>query len=299
MNGEDIDRYRVEWWYPDKVEYWEQKDKDDKFILKETKGHFEKYNSTKPETKEKGSWGRIPFILLKNNTEQFTDLRHIKTLVDAYDKGESIIVNNLEDIQEALVKAVGVSEDPGELRDNLRKFKTVVSSDADGDIDTLTTEIPFEARDRTSKNLEENIFTFGMGINPKTDKFGNDPTGVALRWMYMPLDLKAGMLERKMILALYEFFWFVCEYARITQEKDWDSKELEFTFNKSMIANESEQIENVVKSKGVIPEEIALANHPWIDDPQEALKLLEAEQKKAYEEQKLFLGNVEDEDEEE
>ena len=65
--------------------------------------------------------------------------------------------------------------------------------------------------------------------------------------------------------------WFVSEYLSIAENMQLDYKDYGFTFNKSLITNETETISNVVKSKGVISDETVIANHPWTDDVQEEL----------------------------
>lgn len=289
--GQEHDRYKVEWYYPDKVEIY-QEQKDGKFALEDSKTHFMMYNSKNKAATLKGqSWGRVPFIELRNNTNKYTDLRFIKSLIDDYDRGASDFSNNLEDIQEAIITATGCNIDPAELRDKLRQFKVIVANEVESKIDKLTIEIPYEARMAQLKNNEENIHTFGMSINPKTDEFGNDPSGVALQWLYMPLDLKAGMLERKLEKALYELFWFVGEYRRLTQKKNDDISKFSFTFNKTMIANRTEQINNAVVSKGFTSDETALSMHPEVDDVEVEMEKIEEDRAR---EPKIDLGDEEE-----
>jgi hypothetical protein len=40
--------------------------------------------------------------------------------------------------------------------------------------------------------------------------------------------------------------------------------EVELTFNRSMIMNESELIDNIIKSKGLVDDEVLRAKHPWV-----------------------------------
>ena len=289
--GAEHDRYKVEWYYPDKVEIY-QEQKDGKFALEDSKAHFMMYNSKNKQATIKGqSWGRVPFIELRNNTNKYTDLRFIKSLIDDYDRGASDFSNNLEDIQEAIIVATGCGIEPSVLRDKLRQFKVIVTSEPESKIDKLTIEIPYEARMAQLKNNEENIHTFGMSINPKTDEFGNDPSGVALQWLYMPLDLKAGMLERKLEGALYELFWFVSEFRRLTKKKTDDVSKFIFMFNKTMIANRTEQIDNAVKSQGFTSDETALSMHPEVDDVEKEMEKIAKDRES---EPKIDLGGEEE-----
>ena len=49
------------------------------------------------ETEQHG-WGRVPFIPLRNNEKELTDLQLVKGLIDAYDLVSSEGTNNLLDL---------------------------------------------------------------------------------------------------------------------------------------------------------------------------------------------------------
>jgi hypothetical protein len=40
--------------------------------------------------------------------------------------------------------------------------------------------------------------------------------------------------------------------------------DVEVVFNRSMIMNESEIIDNIIKSKGIVDDEILKSRHPWV-----------------------------------
>jgi SPP1 family phage portal protein len=286
--------FQVQWWDANRVRIYDQNE-DKSYSLTNEKSHFSVLD-TEDNSKTPTGWGAPPFIELMNNDTLLSDLAPVKALIDAYDRGESVMNNNLEDIQEAVIIAMGVGEKAEDLRDKLRQFKVIVTPTADefSKIDKLTIDIPFEARDRTSKNIEENIFTFGMGINPKTDKFGKNASGVALKWLYLLLDLKANMLERKFDDFLYRLMWFVNEFQRYNNKETFKVDDFTFTFNKSMISNEAEIVKILVDSDGLISDETRLANHPMIDDPAAEVEKLEAQRKKEFDTYRTRLNNEEE-----
>lgn len=280
--GNEWDRYRVEWWDDKQVLYFVENDSGVIVFDNEKKPnprpHWQEYNTSNPEQREARGWGRVPFICVKNNEEEISDLRDVKSLIDDYDKNRSDMSNTLEDFHEALhvLKGYGGTE-LKEFKANMRRYKAV-KVDEDGDVSIKTIEIPVEARERHSERLHQDIFTFGMGVDPKTDRFGQNPTGVALKFLYSLLDLKASSMITKTVLALYEFMWFVVDHINRTERADYDYTDLSFTFNKSMIANESEAIKNAQVSKGLISDKTIVANHPWVDDEELEMKRIENEE---------------------
>ena len=55
-------------------------------------------------------------------------------------------------------------------------------------------------------------------------------------------------------------------------------------FNRDMMMNETEAIQNCVASAGILSEETILGQHPWIDDPALELERLEKQKQKEREE---------------
>ena len=277
VSGKEQERLRVEWWTEKDYEVYDQ-DKEGNFFFKETKPHF---TITSPNGKKTdGSWGRIPFVELRNNVNAISDLRFVKASIDALDNVDSEFANDLEDLQEALLKAMGVSDDPSTIRRNYKDFKVVTTADKDGDFGFLTMDIPHEAKINFMRNTEENIATFGMGINPKTDRFGGNPSGIALKWLYSALDLKASMLEMQLIFALYELFFFVNKYFELTKKAVAKNvEEFGFKFVKTFIANEVEASTLANGSVGKISEETRLENDPRVKDVKAEIEALKKDRK--------------------
>ncbi|MFT9493408.1 phage portal protein [Anaerosolibacter sp.] len=277
--NEVVSRYKVELWDNEKVTYFIEDD-EGYFQYDDTepinpKYHWYSYNTNNPDNVTPNSWGKIPFINMDNNGEQTSDLRPIKKYIDAYDRVSSGFLNDLEDIQLAIWILRGYEgTDLSEFMKNLIQFKAMKVSE-DGGVDNKTIEIPVEARKIMLEILEDKIYEIGQGVKMSTDKFGQNPSGVALQFLYSGLDLKANTTIRKLKKALMDFMWFVAHYINMKNKTKYDYKSIKFTINKTMITNEKEQIENCMNSKGIVPDDIILANHPWVDDVEEAKKMLE------------------------
>jgi len=278
------ERIRAEWWTKDTVTYYIQDDTG-KFVLDDTGNEVstsEEEINISPSSHYYFNgvghgWGAVPFIPFKNNEELSTDLQDYKKLIDIYDKIYADGANNIEEIQDVIwILKNYAGQDLEEFQDNLRKYKAM-KVDADGGADTETIEIPTEAREKFLDRTEENIYTFGMGIDVSTDKYGQNPSGVALEFLYTLLDLKCDVMERKLKKSIRLLLWFIAGYYRIAEKKDYNYKVIDITFNRTMITNEAEKIESAQKSKGIVDDETIVSNHPWVDDPQKVLKKLEAQ----------------------
>lgn len=99
-NGQKYIRKKVEWWTKQNVTYYIEKESNlfvkDTSISVNPAPHYWSITTLDgfQKNKQGHSWGRVPFLLLKNNRNSTTDLEHIKGLIDAYDLISSEGTNN-------------------------------------------------------------------------------------------------------------------------------------------------------------------------------------------------------------
>lgn len=276
VNGDP--RIRVEWWTRERVTFYIQ-NKDGVFVADDTEEQNPDYHYY--YNKKGHGWGKVPFIEFPNNSKRVSDLKFYKELIDAYDSNVSDLGNDLEEVQEVLTVLKGYDgTNLSEFNDNKRYYKAVKVSES-GDVTKLEMKIPVEAKREMLNRLEENIFLFGQGVNVKTDKFGDNASGVALKFLYASLDLKASTMERKFRRSVKRLLWFATEYINIVEKKKYKSTDVQVTFKKTMIANDKENVEIANASKGIISDETIIANHPWVENVSLEMERLE-QGKEAY-----------------
>ena len=277
MGKEEVTQ--VELWSKDDVTYYILKDKTLAFDESEPVNpapHFY-YVSEQQETGY--GWGKVPFIPFRNNEQEKSDLHYYKQLIDAFDRRVSDNQNSFEEIQELIYVLKGYEgQSLAEFMQNL-KFYKAVNVDSDGGVDTLQAEMPMESIDSHLDRLRESIYTFGQGVDVNTDKFGNSPSGIALKFLYSSLDLKCNTLERKFRVGLQELIWFLCEYLSMAGLGEYDYKSVGFTFKRSIMTNDYENAQIAQQSKGIISDETIVANHPWVDNLEMEMERIKKEKK--------------------
>lgn len=277
----DEETIRVELWDDKQTWYYVKTENGyipDPSVEKNPDSHFE-YGVSKDMNGY--GWGRVPFIKFRNNEQEKGDLAYYKQLIDAFDKRVSDNQNTLDEIQELITVLKGYDgSDLAEFKQNLKYYK-VIKVDTDGGVDKLEQEMPIASIDSHLDRMRESIFTFGNGIDIGVDKFGSSPSGIALKFLYSLLDLKASTLERKFRVSIQELIWFLCEYLAISGKGEFDYKEVDFTFKRTMMVNELESVQMAAQSKGIISDKTIIANHPFVDDLEMELERIE-EEKAAY-----------------
>lgn len=189
------------------------------------------------------SLGFIPFWRLDNNKKQFSGLKPIKHIIDDYDLHACSLSNNLKDFDTPLHVVKGYEGDNlDSLQTNL-KTKKIVGVDAEGDVEIRTVSVPYDARKAKLEIDKEGIFTFGMGFDPTKAGDGNI-TNIVIKSRYTLLDLKANALEKRLKKLLKKIIKVVLDEINAENSTDYQYKDIEFAFERSVMTNETENIQN-------------------------------------------------------
>lgn len=256
------------------------------FIVVEdwTKDTFDQYKfrytiDGQDESQLKGirhNFGRVPFIPFANNSDETSDLIKYKDLVDLYDRVVSGYANDIEDIQEVMWIVTNYDGKSGDFLKDVKKYKTIFLEDegdgAKGDVKTLSVEIPVEARNSLLELLKKQIYESGQGLQQDNENFGN-ASGVALKFFYRKLELKAGLLETEFRESINKLVEAILDFYHLPHKK------ISQVWSRNMIASDLETSQIATRSVGIIPEKLILQNHPWVEDVDEAERLLEEEEK--------------------
>ncbi|MBB6632773.1 phage portal protein [Cohnella thailandensis] len=227
------------------------------------------------------NWTKVPFICFKYNAEEQGLLEQIKTLIDDYDRQKSDNSNKLEDTpDDILILKNYDGTNLGEFRKNLLAYRAVKVSD-DGGLDSLSADLNPEAHKQHQEQSRKDIYEFGRGVDTQSDRFGGDPSGIALKFLYADLDMDCNMIETEFQFALRQLLWFINAHLANSGAGDFEGEKVTFIFNRDILINETEAINNAKSSVGVISDETIVANHPWVTDAQDELDRIKEERETA------------------
>lgn len=267
------------------VDYAEVFDKTYRDTWKKKAGAYEKINEDEPVYAEVTEFenGEIkvnvkeyalyPIIEWKFNGTKTPTLAHIKDFIDIQDLNFSDLANDVGDIQDALwILENYQGQDLKTFMDDLKIRKAVKVGDG-GDVRSETIEIPLEARNRLYDMSMKNIYKYGFGIDYSDRENLGSVSGVALKWSYAPLEQKANAIENNGQNALNQFFNILFELMGM----DYDSNDLEFMFDRSMIANEREITAMVMSASAQLSNETVIDVLPMVTDTEEELERIKNE----------------------
>ena len=291
---------RVEIFKPDGI--WRYIYSDPAGLVPDTLlGDHENYFSAENEDETvELNWERIPLIPFKYNKQEIPLIRRVKTLQDGINTMLSDFENNMqEDARNTILILKNYDgENLGEFRRNLATYGAVKVRD-DGGVETLTVEINSENFNSILKLFKDKLIENARGYNAKDDRMGNNPNQMNIQSMYSDIDLDANGMETEFQAAFDDLIWFVNQDFANTGRGDYDGEEVTIVFNRDMLINESEAIENCSKSVGILSNETIVAQHPWTTDVDLELERLQKEKEEAMAQAQEYagaFGNVQKDD---
>lgn len=278
-----------------KVEYWT--DTDVTYYVYENGSLINDYyygNDNVQSHFSTGSWEKVPFIPFKNNPEETSDIFMYKSVIDAIEKRISDTQNTFDESVELIYALSGYEgQDLSEFMEGLKYYKAI-TLDRDGKVETIQVDVPVTSTKEYLDMMRSNLIEYGQGVDFQTDKFGAAPSGIALKFLYGNLDLKANKLKNKTMVALQELIEFIVKFYKL----NIDPKDIEITFNFNRMMNDVEESQIAVQSSGILSKQTIVSNHPWVKDPTAEMERIEQENIE-YEQNNMNVGvDVEEEPEE-
>ncbi len=234
------------------------------------------------------NWSRLPLICFKSNHREIPLLRRVKCLQDALNLVISNFMNCMdEDVHNTVLVLHNYDgENLGEFRRNLATYGVVKVRSfegANGAVDKLTIEVDADNYKTVLDLLKKAIIENARGYDAKDERLNGSPNQLNIRSMYSDIDLDANGMETEFQAAFEELLWFVRVHLANSNKGNFMDEPVTVIFNRDILINESEAIDNCIKSNGVLSNETIVKQHPWVDDPIEELARLEAEKQKAIE----------------
>lgn len=259
--------------------------------------YFQNYFTvTDAEGSEVGyNWTKIPLIPFKYNSKEIPLIKMVKTLQDGLNIIESNFQNNMEeDTRNTILVLVNYDgENLGEFRKNLATYGAVKIKTVDGaagDLRTLQVEVNSDNYKAILEIFKKAIIENAMGYDAKDDRLKGSPNQMNILSMYSDIDLDANNMETEFQASMEELLWFIDAHLANTGQGDFEGEDVDIIFNRDILLSESEAIDNVAKSVGILSEETVVSMHPWVDDPQAELDRIHQEKEENMEQYGLAFN---------
>ena len=160
----------------------------------------------------------------------------------------------------------------------------------DGGVKTLTVEVNAENYKSILEVFKKALIENARGYDAKDERMSGNPNQMNIQSMYSDIDLDANGMETEFQAAFEQLLWFINQDFSNRGMGDFEGVDLQIVFNRDILVNESEAIENCSKSVGILSDETIVEQHPWTSDVEAELARLKKEKEKALEQAQEYSG---------
>lgn len=244
-------------------------------------------------------WEEIPLVAFKYNHCEEPLILRVKCIQDGLNVLESNFLNSMEEDPRntILILKNYDGENLGEFRQNLSMYGAVKVRTIDGamgGVETLSVQVNADNYKAIIDIFKKAVIENGMGYDAKDDKLSGNPNQLNIKSMYSDIDIDANDMEMEYRFSLMKVMWFVKQHFANTGIGDFGDVETKPVFNRDMLINEGEAIDNCIKSLDIISRETAVSKHPWVEDLEKELKQAEKAKEENSEKQDLHKSQRDD-----
>lgn len=275
---------RAEYWFPGGVRRFIS-DRSRNFKI-DTEYGDESNHWTEPHFVVNGksyNWEQAPIVWLKYNEEELPLCYFVKELIDDINWQTSVTADVLRDVSKFvyILKNYG-GQDLDEFVKDLRE-RLAIKVDTDGGVDKLQADLNIDAVMAFLDKQRRDVFDYAAAVDTKDPDLGN-ASGTAINFRYMDLDSDCAALGAELQDTFQHLKPFLDAYFQMTGRGDFTAETYNVVFNADMPVNETDIINNVRTSDGLISKHTQLQNHPWVVDVDKELEQLKQEKQDAMEE---------------
>lgn len=210
-------------------------------------------------------WSRLPIIAFKSNQDETPLLRRCKSLQDALNKMISDFANNMQEDCRNTILVIENYEgtELGKFRENLMKYGAVKVGEGGG-VSTLSVEVNAENYESIRRMLRRAIIDSCFGYDIEDLKSSGSPNEMTIKSVYNNIDMDSNDIETEWQSSLEQLMFFVNAYIENKTGVSYAEEDIEFIFNRDMMIDESNIINNCKNSTGIISDKTIISNHPWV-----------------------------------
>jgi len=221
--------------------------------------------------------GDVPIVEYENNQGHKGDFEGVITLVDAYNKAQSLTLDDMEDFTDCYLVLKGMEGTTPEDVKELRKDK-VLSLGEGGTADWLIKNINDTYVENVKTRLQKDIHKFSNIPDMSDESFTGNTSGVAIKYKLIGLEQIRSRKERGFKKGLQRRIELIAGIMKLREKTPIDFRDIEITFTANIPANVQEQAQIVGLLDGFVSRKRLLSLLPFVTDPKEEMEELEKEQ---------------------
>lgn len=217
----------------------------------------------------------VPVVEYLNNKEEQGDFEQVITLIDAYNKAQSNTLNDMDQFTDAYLILVNMAGTDSERIDELKRDRVMLLDD-DGDAKWLIKEINDAWVENYKDRVRRDIHKFSYTPDMQDESFGNNLSGVSIRYKILAMEQIRSNKERKFKKGLQRRIELICN--SLSLEKDIDLfTNINIKFANTLPQNIYELSQTIKNLSPYLSSETLLNQLPFVENAKEELEKKKAE----------------------
>ena len=217
----------------------------------------------------------VPVVEYVNNKEEQGDFEQVITLIDAYNKAQSNTLNDMDQFTDAFLILVNMAGTDSERIDELKRNRVMLLDD-DGDAKWLIKEINDAWVENYKDRVRRDIHKFSYTPDMQDESFGNNLSGVSIRYKILAMEQIRSNKERKFKKGLQRRIELICN--SLSLEKDIDLfTDINIKFANTLPQNIYELSQTIKNLSPYLSSETLLNQLPFVENAKEELEKKKAE----------------------
>jgi SPP1 family phage portal protein len=217
----------------------------------------------------------VPVVEYVNNKEEQGDFEQVITLIDAYNKAQSNTLNDMDQFTDAYLILVNMAGTDSDRIDELKRNRVMLLDD-DGDAKWLIKEINDAWVENYKDRVRRDIHKFSYTPDMQDESFGNNLSGVSIRYKILAMEQIRSNKERKFKKGLQRRIELICN--SLSLEKDIDLfTDINVKFANTLPQNIYELSQTIKNLSPYLSSETLLNQLPFVENAKEELEKKKAE----------------------
>lgn len=234
-------------------------------------------------------FGDVTLIEIYNNKYKKSDFEKVLSLIDGYNKEQSVRVDDKEEFINSLMvlkgQVLGDTDDEKDETYRSMKERGVAELSPDGDLSFLTRQTDSQGDDLLRTSIAEDIHKFSY-VPSFTDKdFGGNISGIAMQFKLFGLNQLMKKKDRYTVEGLRERMRLFNAILTIQGKKPINVNNVKITITHSSPKNLQELAQIIGVLTGICSNETLAAQLPFVEDPEKEVKKAAEERRQRMDEE--------------
>lgn len=220
-------------------------------------------------------FGEVPVVLYFNSDEAMGDFERVLPLIDAYDKIQSFTADEMEYFADAYLALTGMQETQPEDIQDMKQNRVLLIPEG-GSADFIVKKADIHTIEAYKKRLEDDIHKFSSIPNLNDEKFGNQTSGIAIKYKLFGLEQVISIKERLFKESLQRRLRLITNILNI-QGGNYNYTDVVIHFHRNEPVNVLEMAQLVQMLYGITSKETLLGLLPFVEDVKDELDRMATE----------------------